>query len=364
MTDTDYNKEAESQQILQETVFNEKIVEHPKLGRIRLRMPTLATQRKIESAIRGKRKYLLAAEDRIEDPSSPSGYRKVRAFRSRDALMKEYIENGWWSEALEEERKKLVERQIELVAELELLGFEDDNKIMENVEAIRTELVEHFEKPGADDSPDIEEPSKEIIEAIDRLVMLDEPLDPKDEQLMLEHAVSTDVDDLLTRLKKERRLYNRYLEFVRNISRSTELETEYTNLFADSWQEQLQYSQRLAQVFYCTEKADTHEPVWPSIDAIEAEQNIDLIRWVFGELSAFWQGLSDEARERMSKYDFFSRMPVQSPRSEELPAPEESSIDGLQQESEPTSSTEASVTTDQSQTDKSSSVTGSDSTTG
>ena len=56
---TDKDTSLEDNQVLTETVFNEKIVIHPDIGEIKLTAPTLKIQRNIDAAIRKKRKELL-----------------------------------------------------------------------------------------------------------------------------------------------------------------------------------------------------------------------------------------------------------------------------------------------------------------
>lgn len=342
---TENTKELESQQILEETVFNERIVTHSKLGEIRLSMPTLAVQRKIETAVRGRRKYLLAAEDTIEDATAPNGFRKVRSFKSREALMKEYMELGWWSAENEKERKELMDKQVSLITELELLGFDSDDSIFTKLQEIREDLLKHYTKDSEESS------QTQLTEIIHRITTVGENMSNEDRDLLITNAASTEVDDLLDAVAIQQKLYSSYIKLLETTTKFTEIEAEYSNLFSDSWQEQLQYYQRLAQVFYCTERVVDKTPIWSSIDEMEAEPNLDLIRWVFGELNAFWQGLGDETRKRLDKYNFFS-LQTEQPKTLDISQDQIiSKSDGEAPENLQKDSLEATDTTNQLQND-------------
>src|SRR5213079_1705649 len=114
-------------QILQETTFNERLVTHPKLGKIRLRMPTVEIQRKIDAVGRAKKKQLKEAKDTITDEQG--NVTKVPAYKSREQLSKDYAELGWWTDSEKTRLTELGEQHVQLLTELELLGFESDASI-------------------------------------------------------------------------------------------------------------------------------------------------------------------------------------------------------------------------------------------
>lgn len=331
MTTENSDTHMENQQILQETVFNERIVEHPTLGRIKLRVPNLAIQRKVDAVVRNRRKALLSAYEQIEDPENPGQMIRVPSFKSKDELLKEYATRGWWSPEQEAERERLSQEQVRLITELELLGFTSDEDIIQDLVDIRDELIQHF--AGVETEPDFDELIIQIttpgVEAV-----------YEDLQRIRASATSTSVDDALDMLNIKQRTYQAYASYLEVTSDAVSLEAEYNNLFADSWQEQLQYYQRLAQLFYCTENAETGERLWKDVMDIENDISVDNLRWLFNELTMFWQGVSDEARERIAKYDFQPRLAKEEAESsEDSQGQPTSNLDGDLPENEPIPST-------------------------
>lgn len=320
INENDILKEAEDRQILHEVVTNEKIVTHPILGEIRLKMPTLDTQRKIDASARARKKYLKEAKDKVEDQDSPEGFKLVPAFRSKEQLKKEYADLGWWTQEQDDQLQELSRKQLQILTELEILNFESEEDIYDGLRDSREKLIHLF---------------KDIPEATDIITRITIPgitMVAEDEAFLKDKATSTEVDDEIQIITALQSQYNNYADLARVFTELSGLQGEHSSLFSDSWQEQLQYYIRLAQIFYCTEKPDTHKPLWSSIDELEKDKDLDIVRWVFGELTAFWQGLSDDVREKMAKYGFTSRQNAKSTSSEDSPALPKSSLDGELQE--------------------------------
>lgn len=328
----------EDRQILHETVTNEKLVTHPTLGLVRLKMPTLEIQRKIDSAARARKKYLKEAKDKVEDSEAPGGFKFVPAFRSKEQLKKEYSDLGWWTQEQEDELQDLIRQQMNLLTQLELLEFDSEEEIYEMLKECQDKLLELFK-----DFP-------EIRPIIIKITIPGIPTLSQDETTLKEKATSTEVDDLLDTVTKFQEQYTNYADLAKLFNELSTIQNEYNSLFSDCWQEQLQYYIRLAQVFYCTEKADTNKPIWESIDGLEKDKDLEIVRWVFGELTAFWQGLSDELREKMAKYGFTNRRSEKDSYSEDSPDPSKLSVDGELQEKSPESSLTPTITADQSPT--------------
>lgn len=337
-------EKVEDRQILEEVITNEKLVSHPKLGQVRLKMPTLEVQRKIDAIARNKKKYLKDTKDKIPDPEAPDGYRIVPAFKSRDLLEREYAELGWWTPEDTAKLQDLSKKQIGLLTELELLGFESEEKIYDRIKEIRGRLFEVFAEA-------IKE-NEAIGASIINITVPGDSLKIDDQKFIREEAPSTEVDDLLGELNVYHRQYNTYVELAKTYTELSSIQTEHSTLFSDSWQEQLQYYIRLAQVFYCTESATTGKPLWASVDALEQAKDLDTVKWAFAELTAFWQGLSDDVRQRMDKYSFTSRRNTVKESSESSPVPSESLQDGELSENKQESSSNPTDTEDQSPTPK------------
>lgn len=335
----------EDSQVLQEAVFNERIVKHDALGKLRLRMPTLAIQRKIEADVRGYKKVLLSTKDTVDGKSVP-------AYKSKQVMMKEYIEAGWWSLEKEQERTDLLQRQISLVAELEILGFESEESLIDELHVIRDQLLSGF----GDDA------SGELMEVVEEVCSPGGEMTMENRKLLLANSTSTDVDDAIDALALYQRMYESYIDLLSITTKVAEIETEYSNLFADSWQEQLQYFQRLCQLYHCITKADTDEHLWETPFDIETETSVADIRWLFNELNDFLQGITEDVQERRRKYDFFGQWTGERSSTEELPVEEMSKSDGEEPEKMPETSSEVTVTTVPSPTtDTSTLSTGSDS---
>lgn len=327
---TDKDTSLEDNQVLTETVFNEKIVTHPDIGEIKLTAPTLKIQRNIDAATRKKRKELLNSFDTIEDPKNPNKVKRVPSFKSKDTLIKEYRELGWWTEEQDDKIEELTTKNMELIAELELLGFESEEDLEEDIQDIRKDLCTHFEE---------HEKVDKFVTSIYALCQFEEEYKTKDDVLLRKNAESTEVDDLLEKLYDLHKMYKTITEAIGLTSDLRELNAEYSSLFSDSWQEQLSYYTKIAQLFYCTETVETGEPLWPSVDNLEITDDVELFRWAFAELSAFWQGLTDETREKIAKYSFTLGLSAEKPSSEDSPAPPESKQDGESQTEPESSST-------------------------
>jgi hypothetical protein len=332
------DNKAEDTQILQETAANERVVNHPQFGEVTLVIPTLSLQRQIDAATRAKKKALLNAVDEIPDPKKPGKTIRVPAYKSRNALEVEYARVGWWSEDNTAELDAANSQYLASLTKLELLGFESEEEIFSRVVDIRKGLQTDFEN--------VEEFEEEIQPRIIALTSpaLSEDYDNTIDAYLREKAESTRVDDLLEELKDAYMLYRAYLDVVHHYAELIRLQNEHNALFEDSWQNQLQYFGRLVQVFHCTSRKETGEPLWDSLDSMEGEENLDLIRWAFSELTAFWQGLTDEARARAEKYDFIFGPTVSNESTEESPSRPAPKPDGELQENEQISFTEATDT--------------------
>ena len=335
---TDNKREAEDRTVLTEIVTAEKTVEHPTKGRITFRIPTLEIQRKIDAVARAKKKMLRDATDRVPDPEAPNGYRIVPAYKSKEVLAKEYEALGWWTDENEQRARELNGKYSSLVTKLELLGFESEHQIYRDLIDKQFRLLKLFENNS----------DSLVKSTIASITSVDKPLDYGETKFIKEQATSTEVDDILIDIEILRTLYDTYVDLAKLHAEVMNLESERTSLFSDSWQEQLQYYVRLAQVYYCSTYTDTNKPLYESVDTLEKETDLEFIRWIFTELQAFWQGITDETRERLSKYDFTGRLNSEKSSSEESPVQPESSKDGDSVEKLPTPSTEVLDTTDQS----------------
>ena len=333
-------------QITEELATNERIVEYPKDSRthagikVRFRFPTLQIQRKIDTAIRTKKKILRETVDKIDDPSSPNGYRVVPAYKSRQVLEKEFNELGWWTPEMEEQLEEFSNLYTANVTRLEILGFESYEDILEKLEETRTLILKEV------DMPEEEKEKEELVEAVFQVTMPGVEHNSIFTNKIKAAATSTTVDDLLAKVEIYKDQFLAYSEMVKAYADLSTLEREKNALFVDSWQSQLDYHTKIMQVFYCTERVEDSKPLYASPEELENEEDTQFTNWLFTELTALWQGLSDEARERMGKYSFTYRAPSERPSSEELPDQPESKADGDTPSETQSTSTEASDTKD------------------
>lgn len=300
-------KQLGDEQIISEIALNERLVKHPSLGKVKLCMPTLDIQRKIENSTRAKRKWLKEAKDRIPDPEAPDGFKYVQAFKSREALEREYQELGWWRQEDQDKMDDLSGQHVNYLTELELLGFESEDSIITELQEYREKLYKMFDADLTD----------EIKSAIITLTVPGVSGQEREESVVRDNANSTEIDDILDEISVLQRQFIAYIGLARTHAELLVLQGEYSSLFSDSWQEQLQYYVRLAQVFHCAQNAETGKSLWGSIEDIEHEKNIESVRWLFAELSSFWQGLSDDARQKLAKYSFTDLRSTEESSTEE-----------------------------------------------
>ena len=332
------DKTASDNQLFQEVAKNERIIEHPTFGKVRLRFPTLEIQRKIDALVRTKKKVLKEAKDEIPDPSAPSGVRYVPAFKSREMLLKEYSDLGWWSSEQEARLNELSKTQIVLMAELEVLGFEGEDEIFQEINDIREKLLANI----VENVEDREEAKRAVFSAT--IVGSDPP--EQDVKFIRDNATTTETDELLERVFELNRLFTAYSRLAQNYSELLKLQAEQSTLFADSWQDQLQYFTRLAQVYYCIQTVEGHNPLWPTLTELEADSDSEKVMWAFNELAMFWQGITDETRDKVEKYSFTLRRNTEPQQLEDSQENQNSLSDGSTQESEPIPSLEVSDTTE------------------
>ncbi len=325
----------EDEQILTEVVLNERIVKHSELGDIRFTMPTLEKQQKIDRIVRGKKKILMRETIEVEDKHDPTKMVRIPAFQSKSALEKEYEELGWWSSEQSQVLKSLEQEMLTLVASLELLGFQSQEELIDDFQSVHTKLTNHFSE-----LEDEEVTTDEFKEVIDRVSLPGNPVVAADFDFLKAHAGGTIVDDLLEELQETIHKFDSYIHLLETQQEYAEFQKDYLSLFSDSWQEQLQYYTRLAQIFYCTEKAEDGERLWANMSALEQTENQELVTWALTELTAFWQGLTDEARDRLGKYSFISRRSEEKQSTDDSPDPPHSNEDGELQDEQPENSLE------------------------
>ncbi len=325
----------EDEQILTEVVLNERIVVHSVLGDVRFTMPTLEKQQKIDRIVRGKKKLLMREKIEVEDENDSTKTIFVPAFQSKAALEKEYEKLGWWSQEQSQALKDLEQEMLTLVASLELLGFDTYEALLEDFQRVRTELITHFS-----DLEDDKVTADEFKEIIDRIALPGQAVIAADFDFLKDHAGGTVVDDWLEELQGTIHKFDSYVRLIDTQQEYVEAQKDYLSLFSDSWQEQLQYYARLAQVFYCTETVSDGKHLWENMPALERTEDQDLVEWALTELTAFWQGLTDEARDRLGKYSFMSKRSEEKQSTEDLPVPLQSNEDGESQEKQPKNSSE------------------------
>ena len=343
MTDKDQNssdsleQELEDEQVLIEVALNERIVKHSKLGDILFRMPTLEVQQKIDRVVRARKKALMA--EKVEVIDSEGNSHLEPAFKSKKLLEREYDSLGWWGPEQSEDLKLIEENMLASVATLEVMGYESTEALVEQYLVMKVKLHEHFADIELEDSL-----KDSISNAVEILTNPGQDFTSVEFDLIKNNAVSTDVDDMLTELQNYNVSFTTYMSLVEQQRDYAEAQREYLSLFSDSWQEQLQYYIRLSQLYYCVSDAKTRKPMWKSPYTIEKSEDQEFVTWALTELTAYWQGLTDEARERLGKYSFMVRQNEEKSSTEDALDLTQSNEDGESPENEEMSSSKVTDT--------------------
>lgn len=283
-----------------ELVRNERIVQHPTYGAIRLSRPT-------------PRKERLIAEIRRKQYQSDL---MDASILSRAQLEKIASERGMWAPEKTERMQDLSRRVGEIIGALDSIGYQDLDSLLEEYHQVQDQLMEHF--PG-DEGGDMRE-------AIRRYFNLDETPDRKLRIQVLKAAPNSTVDDLVAKGDLLRTQADLLMELGKSRRELNELQVQHSRLFVDSIESRADRAEELAQVYYCAEK-ETGGPIFPAFDDIMDQAPEDIEHLVV-EMFYFINGITDEFKRLLSKHSFIRRGSDIVKQSDDSPVPPQTSSDG------------------------------------
>lgn len=296
--------------LLDELLHNEKRVEHPSFGTIRITRPTPRKEKQI-AEVRRKQFH--------QDYQDPSVLSKAQ-------MESIAMERGDWTEEKRERMESLRVLVAQLMNLLEGLGYESFEKTIVHFENAKARLLELFAE------------KEEIREAIERYFNLDLEPDPADSRRIRDAATSTEVDDL----QIEADSYRAQIEVLQKLGRAKkdllELQSEYVRLTKDSVESRADRAEEMAMIYYLISKEDG-SPLWPTFeDAWDA--TAEEIAFLQEELYYFIHPVTDEFREMVGKHGFTVRVPESklSESSDDSPGHPQSSSSGDSVETAPSSS--------------------------
>lgn len=303
-----------------ELIRNERIINHPTFGKVRLRRPTPRIERRI-AEVRGAQFH--------KDLQNPD-------ILSRAQLMDIAVARGMWSEDKEERLTHLSRKTGEIMGALENLGYETIDSLSDEYKQNYDRLSEIFSDHEDD----------EVIQALDRYFDLAEEVSKFDRKRIYDAATSTEVDDLLDRSDILRVQIDLLRELNKIRKEQGQLQMQQARLFMDALESRADRAEELAQIYYCCTKADTDEPLWESYDAAWDADGEDIEVLVM-ELYFFTHGITDMQKEVLAKHGFTRGVlaNVMNDSSEDSPEHPTPNSDGEQQESEQTSSSESEMST-------------------
>lgn len=307
-----------------ELFYNERIVTHPILGRIRLARPTLEQDKFI--AEERRRQF----QRDLRDPD----------IMSKDQLEKLAIERGMWAADMDKRIEDLTARTGEAMGLLDSLGFKDFDTVLGQYREKVDEIVACFPDPE-----DITEPNtaRELREAVAKYFALtDERPTFKERAYITDNATSSAVEELMDEaevLRTQLDLLKQMAEVTRELQ---DLQRKRTRIFMDSVESRADRTEQLATVYYGCSKADTGERLWPTFDDMRRAK-IDEVDFVLTEYHMFTNGVTDEFRATLAKYGFHQRLGDTIGSSDDSPAQPSTNSDGESVENVPTSSSPASA---------------------
>lgn len=295
-----------------ELAFNERVLSHPKFGRIRLRRPTPRKELAIAEAYRRSQQ-----RDLFDD-----------SIKSRTEIAKRAAERGMWSEDMESQLAEMQLRFAKLIQSLHTVGYESLQSVMEGFLVAAGALTAKF--AGEENAP--------VREAITRLLDLSATPTAKDRKLVMDAAKDTEVDRLLEETDSLRAQVELLQDFAAVRAGVDELFRVQSELFSNTIEGRARRAQEFAQIYHCIEDAKTGKPLWPTEEAmLDEEQTV--IAGLQTELSCFFNGVTEEYRDMVGRFGFLQRVSVTEEQSDDSPAHPQPNSDGeLQENPQETSS--------------------------
>jgi hypothetical protein len=304
------------QVILDELLRNEKMVEHPAYGTVKLQRPTPRKERLI-SELRSKQYH------RDLQAREPDG---TPSILSRAQLEAEAMQRGIWTQDKKDRASYLRESIGSLMTGLEAVGYNSVEDMLVQYHATVNKILLQF----AD--------NLEAASAVSRYFDMDSEAQSTDDRIIRDASPSTEVDEL----KEEAETYRAQIDLMTRLSEArkelNDLMSEYVRLVKDSIESRMDRVEEMAHIYYCATKEDG-TPLWAKFEDMWDSYPHD-IALLQEELFYFTNCLSDDLRRMMGKHGFTVRVPeaTSEPRSEDSPEHPVSSSVGESPESAPLSS--------------------------
>jgi hypothetical protein len=288
----------------QELLRNERIVQHPTFGAVRLRRPSPDQERSIANE---RRKQF---HRDMQDES----------ILSRDQLERLATQRGMWSPDMREKIEDLSRKTGQAMGILEAIGFKNVETLIADYEQSRLGMIALVEE------------NEETQAAMTRYFDLDGEALLTDRSLIANGAMSSEVDDLLDTADALRQQIKVLTEMAKVRRELSDLNLKQTKLFVDSLEARADRAEELARIYYCVAHATTGAPLWPSYDAMW-QANADDITHLMDEMYFFLNGITDEFKNILGRYGFLQRLSDTDDSSDGSPVQPQSKTDGELQES-------------------------------
>jgi hypothetical protein len=285
-----------------ELLYNERIIQHPKFGAVRITRPTPGQEKLIAEARRGQ------THKDMRDPD----------VLSNDQLERLAIEKGMWTADMSARITDLTQKTGEAMGLLESIGFQTFDAVLEDFQSTVKALLDSYE----DNAP--------IAETVSRYFDLDEKPSVADRAAITDAAPGSQIDDLMDKgdhLRVQIDLLNEMFKVRKELN---SLQEKQSRVFLDSLEKRSDRAEELATIYYCATLVDGGY-LWPSYADIWNSRTED-VEFLLQEYHYFRHGITEEFRETLGKYGFIKRLTdtkASSADSHDQPGP---SSDGESQE--------------------------------
>jgi hypothetical protein len=302
-----------------ELLRNERVVEHPVLGEVRLKRPTPGQERVISEERR--KQY---QRDLMDD-----------SVLARDQIEKKAEQRGMWTPELTARIGELTRKTGEAMGLLDLIGFQSPEDLLAGYETNVAALLALY--------PD-DDANQEIRATVSAYYSLDGNATTDQRKNILASAPTTDVDDLLDAGD----LLRTQIEMLQDMTKVRielgELYARQSRIFIDSIESRSDRAEEMARVYACATHAATGKPLWSTFAEIW-DADGPTIEWIVLELHYFLNGVTEEFKATLGKYGFIKRLSDKSDSSDDSPVQPPLNSAGESPESQPESSSEVTALT-------------------
>lgn len=266
---------------------------------------------------------------------------------SHEQILKLVQERGEWSDAMDEEMKRLQETTSREMGILFATNHEQDSWSTDLLEAsalFRTKL---------DELVTDEDKRKDVLKRFERWMDYNEDrrelyteryaaeqgrekYSPDyDYQRLLESVPDMAAVDAINVIDELRDRMHRYVKLQRDRLRLAELQLKHAKIFSDCVEQRRDNAEEMARLYFTAEQVDENDkpigPLSPEFDKLwDFPETV--IQWFLVEVYFFLNGIPDEAREYLQSYGFLAAeagetisRDGESEQSAESPAPQSSS---------------------------------------